>query len=386
MPLFLSQDFSFAAARSASTAFFDGWFRPLITLPACEDSQEKIGRLERLPKWLNLVPMILQWLYLSLRYRSLTLPSVANPQLTAGGMVGEGKLEYITSLGSKGLRTFAGTCALLRDENFSITQALDTIRRAGISFPFIVKPNIGWCGYGVRLVRNENDLKAYVEAFPLAEVFLAQQFVDWQGEASLFYVRYPGEKQGRVTAITLRGLPEVTGDGTSKIEELVMGMPRLKRLYTNPHHEALWPKDHVPAKGEKIRLAIIGSTRVGGLYRDGNALLSDELSAAIDDIAREMPDFYVGRFDVRFSDMEELKQGEGFRIVEINGAGSEAIHAWDPSFSLTKAYRIVFDKQRLLFRIGAINRSKGHKPIGFGVLLRLHVNQQRLISRYPPSQ
>ena len=46
-----------------------------------------VGRLERLPKWLNLIPMIAQWLWLSLRYGSWTLPGAANPRITAGGLV-----------------------------------------------------------------------------------------------------------------------------------------------------------------------------------------------------------------------------------------------------------------------------------------------------------
>lgn len=39
--------------------------------------------------------------------------------------------------------------------------------------------------------------------------------------------------------------------------------------------------------------------------------------------------------------------------MEVNGAGSEAIQAWDPDTSLVSAFRIIFSKQRLLFAIGA---------------------------------
>ena len=46
----------------------------------------KVGKLERLPKWLNLVPMVIQWLWLAIRYQSVTLPSSANPAILAGGL------------------------------------------------------------------------------------------------------------------------------------------------------------------------------------------------------------------------------------------------------------------------------------------------------------
>src|SRR5688572_28605441 len=58
------------------------------------------GRFERLPKWLNLVPMVLQWCWLGLRHGSVTLPCAANPGITAGGLVGEGKLEYFAAMGA----------------------------------------------------------------------------------------------------------------------------------------------------------------------------------------------------------------------------------------------------------------------------------------------
>lgn len=34
----------------------------------------RTGTMEMIPKWMNLVPMVIQWAWLGLRYRSLTLP------------------------------------------------------------------------------------------------------------------------------------------------------------------------------------------------------------------------------------------------------------------------------------------------------------------------
>ncbi|MEP6633345.1 MAG: hypothetical protein ABJA62_03970, partial [Luteimonas sp.] len=74
------------------------------TAPAASRGSEfgarRAGRFEQLPKWLNLIPMVVQWLWLGLRYGSVTLPSSANPAITAGGLVGEGKLEYFAIMGA----------------------------------------------------------------------------------------------------------------------------------------------------------------------------------------------------------------------------------------------------------------------------------------------
>jgi len=114
--------------------------------------------------------------------------------------------------------------------------------------------------------------------------------------------------------------------------------------------------DHVPSDGELVRLSFIGSLRVGGLYRNASHLITPELSNRFDRIAQSMPEFYFGRFDVRFESVERLMKGEGFNIIEINGAGAEAIQAWDPDVRLLSLYREFFKAYRLLFKIGNLNR------------------------------
>jgi hypothetical protein len=85
---------------------------------------------------------------------------------------------------------------------------------------------------------------------------------------------------------------------------------------------------------------------------NGNDLATEALTTKIDQIAKQIPNFYFGRFDVRYDNPESLKKGDGFEIVEVNGAGSEATHIWDPSTKLLEAYRVLFQQWELLFKIG----------------------------------
>ena len=98
-----------------------------------------------------------------------------------------------------------------------------------------------------------------------------------------------------------------------------------------------------------------------------------------------MPSFYCGRFDVCFDSLGKLSGGKGFTIMEINGAGSEAIQAWDPDIGVFKGFQMIFAKQRILFAIGDARRRNGIAPIRLLALARLYWRQQRLIARYPPS-
>ena len=340
--------------------------------------------LERMPKWLICVPLVLQWVWLSVRHGSLTLPSSANPAITSGGLVGETKREYFDSMGPLALAATAHYCALPPASRKNKEAVREALARAGIGFPLIAKPDLGMCGFGVRRIADCDALAAYFQAFPAGQTVILQEYLPQEGEAGVFYARHPGQAQGRIIGLALRYYPQVTGDGVSTIQELIRTDPRAGRVRLAGHELAV-DCSRIPGAGESVRLATIGSTRVGGLYRDGAACITPTLTAAIDAIARDMKHFHFGRFDLRFADLPALREARGLRIMEVNGAGSEAIQAWDPDLRLAQALRMIFSKQRTLFEVAAANRRRGYKPIGLWRLTQLHFMQQRLLETYPPS-
>ena len=357
------------------------------TLPASEPSATSVhcSPLERMPKWLICVPLVLQWLWLSLRYRCTTLPSVANPAITAGGLVGETKLEYFNCMGPVARAATALHCAVPPAVRQSMPEVRALLTQTGLAFPLIAKPDLGLCGFGVCLLPDEPALTRYVAAFPPQQTIVLQEYLPQAGEAGIFYARQPGASTGQIIGLALRFFPQVIGNGESTLAELISADPRAGRIQGRAGHVCPLDMAVIPAQGQMIRLATIGSTRVGGLYRDGGQYVTAALLQAVDAIARDMDAFYFGRFDVRFSNLTQLASGQDFKIMEVNGAGSEAIQAWDPDTSLVNAFRIIFSKQRLLFAIGAANRRAGHRPISLRQLARLHFMQQRLLDQYPPS-
>ncbi|MEO6365623.1 MAG: hypothetical protein ABIO38_06210, partial [Luteimonas sp.] len=341
----------------------------------------EVGRFEQLPKWLNLVPMVLQWLWLGIRYRSVTLPSAANPHITAGGLVGEGKLEYFRQMGPLARAATAEHIGVRVEESTHASDVVAAMHAAGLRFPIVVKPDLGWCGYGVRKIVDDDALAHYLSLYPRGQMLVLQRYLAEEGEAGLFYMRHRDELTGRLVGVLLRHYPHVIGNGRDTVATLIAADQRLKRATGSRLHECLYDPAFVPSAGEKVRLSTIASTRVGGMYEDATAAATPALTARIDAIARDMPDFHVGRFDVRYSTLEALRAGE-LTIMEVNGAGSEAVHAWDPKYSIAEVYRIVFAKQRALFRIADANRRAGHRPIGMRALARLHLEQQDLMGRY----
>jgi hypothetical protein len=356
------------------------------TVPADAHSFESArGALERLPQWAIAVPMAVQWLYLSARFRGLTLPSAANPALTAGGLVGEGKREYFDSMGPLARAVTAPFATVRKHRGLDAPALQAAMASAGLDFPIIVKPDQGMRGYGVRKVDNLRELTCYAFHFPDAETMILQQYLPQENEAGIFYVRDPATGEGRVLGLALRYFPRVTGDGKSTVAQLIKANCRAGRALGRCTHRGPSDLERIPAAGEPVRLSTIGSTRVGALYRDGKEHITPALTAAIDAIARDMRDFHFGRFDIRFTTLDDLRAGTGLTIMEVNGAGSEAIEAWDPGTGLVAGLRTIFAKQRWLFEVGAANRNKGATTIGLLKLARMNAARQRLLDAYPPS-
>lgn len=353
--------------------------------PTQSSNNPRCSLIERMPKWLICIPLAVQWLWLSLRYLSPTLPSTANPAIPSGGLVGEGKLDYFNGVGPHARQSIADYCAVSTHRQQTRRSLTKKMAAANLQFPIIAKPNLGLCGYGVQRIDNSEALLAYCAAFPRNETIVLQRYLNETGEAGIFYLRDPDTDAGELIGLALRHSPQIIGDGIHTIEELILADLRARRLLQSSQHRGDFDHLQIPARGVSVRLATIGSTRVGGLYRNGAHLMTPQLLSAIDAIARDMPSFYCGRFDVRFDDIDALRAGRGFTIIEINGAGSEAIEAWDPEIGVVTAFRIIFEKQRRLFALGHQMRRRGVRPIGLLALARLYQRQQKLITLYPPS-
>jgi membrane protein DedA with SNARE-associated domain len=358
-------------------------------MPQLERSQVRVAPSEEIPVIPYYVPVFLQWLWLALRYRSLTLPTAANPGIEAGGLLGESKAACLSLAGTVArpyIATWASITRVAGDSiEPSLTVARAAIAAAGLSYPFVVKPDIGWRGFGVRLVKDEAELAEYLGAYPAGENLLLQEFLPWSGEAAIFWLRRPGQQTGEIFSLTLRYFPFVVGDGVATIRQLIETCPRMswkaKELCAGNADRL----DEVPADGQCVRLAVVGSNRVAGLYIDGARHATPALAARMDELCGDLKDFHFGRLDVRFETIEQLRAGEGFKVVEINGAGAEAVHIWDPDYPVLKGYRTLFRQQSLMFAIAAANRARGTAPMSVRELIACQRRQQRLLSRYPAS-
>jgi hypothetical protein len=362
-------------------------------LPAADEpaaTEPPLSFFEFWPSWLFYAPIALQFIGMALRYRSATLPCAANPAILAGGFCGEAKRSILDQVADPARPLLARyTSVRTRPQGADTEPSADmaaaemAMRTAGLAYPLIAKPDIGCNGTGVRLVRDRSALARYLAAFPRGETLLLQEFVPFDGEAGLFYIRRPDERDGRITSITLKYAPFVVGDGSSTLRQLILADRRAGQV---PHLylPRLAPRlDSVPSRGERVRLVFVGNHCKGSIFRDGTGQATPALTAAIDQLAKALPEFYFGRIDVRFASTVALARGDGFRVIEINGAGSEATHIWDARTRLADAWSAQFFHYGEAWRIGATNRARGHHPICIAALWRLWRLQKRLMKTYP---
>jgi membrane protein DedA with SNARE-associated domain len=335
----------------------------------------KLARWRRWEFWPSFVlyaPVAVHVLRLAWRHGGLGTLSAANPGIPDGGFVGESKFDILRQLPEEWT---LGAILLDGGAERRVADVRRAVERGHLQFPFILKPDHGQRGIGVRLVRSLEEVTRYLEQQPAAVV--AQQYHSGPFEAGISYYRRPGEPRGRIFSITDKRFPTIAGDGLQSLGELVWTHPRF-RLQAGVFLERLAGERHrVPAAGEQVRLAIAGNHSQGTMFLDGRALITPALERRIDEIAQHMPGFYVGRFDVRYADVDKFRAGEDLAIVELNGVTAEPTHMYDPRYSLFQAWRVLCEQWTVVFEIGAANRARGHQATSVKRLLRLSLDHLR---------
>lgn len=339
-------------------------------------------RWEFWPAWLFYLPVGANYLRLALKYRGFMLPTAANPGIFSGGFVGESKIATLRNLQTTSPEFTAEAHLVDGSTPTERLACLEQLRaRHHLNFPFILKPDVGQRGVGVKLIRSPEQAAAYMQQTTVPLVI--QRYAPGPCEAGVFYYRFPHEGRGRIFAITEKIFPIVTGDGQQTIEELIWNEPRARFIADTYLRRLGVRRSEVLPAGETLKLVEAGNHAQGCIFRDGGHLWSGELERRIDEISQRLDGFFVGRYDIRYASDEDLRAGRSFQIIELNGAASEATSIYDARNSVFSAYRTLFRQWELVFAIGAENRRRGKSCTPAGILWRKWRETTGLIATYP---
>src|SRR6266446_3657833 len=284
-------------------------------------SLNRIVRWEFWPAWLFYSPVALICVWLGLRYRGFSLPTVANLNQKNGGIVGESKIGI--------LQTLMETSPEYTSDGYlvpegSVENRIESIEeiclRHDIRFPFVLKPDTAQRGAGFRKIESLDEIEKYVAQVP--SPLILQRYVEGPNEAGIFYYRFQNEQRGHIFGITRKQFPTVVGDGVHSLRELIECDARARliaRTYLERFGSAV---GRILPRGESLRLVEAGNHCQGCIFKEGDDLYSEELRNAFDEISMKLPGFYIGRYDIRYRSDDELRTGKGFQTIELNGAAS----------------------------------------------------------------
>ena len=304
------------------------------------------------------------WFFLCLRARSFFFFSASNPSIVNGGFLGESK-KQIHDIMPKAL--YPPTMHF--DKGSAPEKVLKALNENGFRFPLIGKPDNGGRGRGVKVLNSDDDVFLYVKQ-ALVD-FHIQKFIELPNEVGIFYYRYPGEDKGRISGIVRKEFLTVKGDGLSSMRKLLekdtrflLQMEVLERIYGSR-------LDEVPEQGEKKLLVPYGNHARGAKFLDESHLADEALTAVMNEICLQVKDFYFGRLDIRYGSWEDLRNGKNFSVIEVNGAGSEPTHMYDPRHTLFFAWKEIMRHWVILWKISRMNHRRGYRYLSVKEGLRM---------------
>lgn len=298
-------------------------------------------------------PMFVYGPLLALRSRHACFFTAANPGILAGGLGLESKYATIQNLP-------ASLCpkSILAPRGQDLALILEEIRQVGIEFPLIAKPDVGYRGFLVKKLETPDQLRAYLSQYPID--FIIQEYLNYPEELGVLYYRLPNAEKGKITSLTLKDFLHVTGDGKSTVLELIEKTPRAL-LQLDRLQETHWQLfKNVPLQGERVGLGVIGNHSKGTQFINGNQHIDDSLHHTFDTVAKQIPGFSYGRFDIKCTSLEDLKQGKNFKIIELNGVCSEPTHIYDQSLgNYFRAVGTIMQHWTIVRKVAAANHRKG---------------------------
>lgn len=239
-----------------------------------------------------------------------------------------------------------------------IDAVLKATTEANIAFPLIVKPDIGLRGSAVKKIHNADELGYYSERADFD--YLVQDLIPYANEIGVFYVRYPHEKQGRITGIVAKEFLVVNGDGVSTIAQLLKKDPRHEMQHKALYREYGQKLDAILPKGELANLVPYGNHIRGAKFIDCSHWITPKLTQVINEMCVQVNGFYFGRLDLMYHNLADLEEGKNFAVVELNGAASEPTHIYDPKHSLFFGWKELLRHIRYMYQISVANHKLGY--------------------------
>ncbi|MBS1576672.1 MAG: hypothetical protein JST09_15325 [Bacteroidetes bacterium] len=313
---------------------------------------QRVTNWELWPFYVLYFPIGIVWFWYSFKSRSFWFFSSSNPTITFGGFEGESKKEMYDQLPPA---SFPKTIYINHAAPFH--EIHEKVKQEGFEYPFIVKPDVGMKGILFRKIENEEQLFKYHERIPVE--YIVQELVELPVELSVFYYRYPDQQKGKISGFIQKELLEVYGDGKSTLWELIQAHPRAKYRLEEMKHRHEHRLDRILPENQHFYLSYAGNHNRGARFINLHDQIDDKLLAVFDQLSHYTGKFYYGRYDIKCTSINDLKQGINYSILEFNGCGAEPNHIYDCNMTIGQAYREILKHWKALYGISKYNNDHG---------------------------
>ena len=304
-------------------------------------------------------PLLLRYFYNILRFPGPGFPTLVNrPFMEQGGILEESKLALYHKI-PRGWTPRTIALPAFNDRE-SLSSFLDYHQ---LSFPLIIKPDRGMRGKGVRLHRKIESLMLHCAELDKERPHIIQPYADLPNEIGIFMVKQ--DVRWQITSLIKRELPEVTGNGSSCVEDLIRQRDHLFLHLERWAADPTIDMEYIPEAGESIHLGFIGNHRLGTNFRDRSDLITPELEMAMSRICDLLKGFEYGRLDIRYRHWQSFLELKDFSIIEVNGANSEPGHIYDHGQSLPDAWKVLLRHHQIIYKKAKKARSLGYAAPGF---------------------
>ena len=320
----------------------------------------RLTRWEFWPGWAFYTPVAFWIFWLSLRHRSLKAVMLCNPGIHLSGLAMESKSDILTALAkdnphASAIATWAPLAPGPAETRLGALRSF--MQAQGLAYPIVLKPDVGERGQGVAIIRDESSALRYLTE--CARLVIAQRYIGGL-EFGVFYSRKVGAANGEIISMAQKHPFSLHGDGGHTLEELILAHPRAVAMAGYFEKKFAHEYKRIPALGEEVKLAEIGTHCRGAIFTDARHHVTDALQHTINELTVPFSGFHFGRYDLRAPSLEDLKAGRNLQVLELNGMTAEPVHIYDPAYPIFQAWRDACSAWSAAFAAGAAVRDAGH--------------------------
>jgi hypothetical protein len=293
-------------------------------------------------------PIYHWWLYYGWKSKHFWFFTPSNPSLYFAGFEGCSKKEMLDQIPA-----WCRPTTLLIQPTDTTDYIQQQMLAVGLAFPVVVKPDTGMQGVLFRIVHNAEQLSIYHTH--VGEPYVLQTYVDYPFEFSVFHIRYPNVTKGFTTGLIVKEYLTIVGNGVATLAELTAQNEYAKQRleFMAIKHAANW--NTILADGEIYYLNKGGNHALGARFANLNHEIDQQLTDVFDKISNEAGQFFYGRYDLKCTSLQDLKEGKNIVILEYNGAGAAVTHVFDRGMTYRQALKENVMHWRHLYNIAKYN-------------------------------